>query len=52
MVSSLEIGNVAHMYRQVQSRDNFMKVVSTELSKIHIGIRIDDFKNPELPGCH
>ena len=25
---------------------------STELSKIHVGIRIDDFYNLELPGCH
>ena len=30
-----------------------IKVVgSSELSKIHIGMRIDEGKNPELRGCH
>ena len=42
---------MAHINRQVQIRVN-LKKSSTELSEIHIGIRIDDFKYPELPGCH
>ena len=49
---SKNVVTVGYINRQVESLVNLIKVNSTELSKIQIGIKFDDFKNLELPGCH